>query len=254
MVDTVVTLGGFVFTSWGVPARVNGGGRQKLVVHRLIGGQRVIDVLGWDADRIVFSGRLRGAGAAGNARLLETAARSGNPVVFSYWTNRYQVLVDGFEWQFERYYEVSYQVGLTVLSDLTQDGWIGSDDTLDEIVNADLTAVAGTTGALPGVVSALTAVTAAQTAIGTLQGASPVTLLPLVQAVGAALTVSQTTGASLDAGFPVTAAGGVVGGGDPASLASSLAAQTSGMQQLAASTQTTALLTRVQSNLATAPQ
>jgi hypothetical protein len=254
MTDTPVLLGGFAFTSWAVPERINGGGRQRMVVHKLIGGTRVIDVMGWDAEQIRFSGRLRGAGAMLNARLLETLARSGNPTVFSYWTNRYQVIVDAFSWSFERYYEIPYTISLTVVADLTQLLWQSAADTLDDLFGADFATVSAAAADLPTVTAGLAQVATAQAAQGTLQGAGPQALLPLTNAVGTTLSTAQSLQSSLDSGLPAAAAGGVVAGADPAVLASSLTQQTGNMQLLANATQSSAVLTRMQSNLATAPQ
>jgi hypothetical protein len=253
MTDTPVTLGGFTFTSFAVPERINGGGRQRMVVHQLIGGTRVVDVMGWDAEQIRFSGRLRGADAMLNARLLETLARSGIPILFSYWTNRYQVVVDTFTWNFERFYEITFSLRLTVIADLTQLAWQAAADTLDDVFGADLQAVTVVASDLPTVAAGLATVATAQAAQGTLQGAGTQALLPLSTAVGSTLSTAQGLQSSLDSGFPAAAAGGVVAGDDPATLASSLSTQAGNMQQLAASTQATAVLTRMQSNLAATP-
>jgi hypothetical protein len=79
-------------------------------------------------------------------------------------------------------------------------------------------------------------------------------LLPLTDAVGTTLSTAQSLQLSLDSGLPAAAAGGVVAGADPAILASSLTQQTSNMQLLANATQSSAVLTRMKSNLAAAPQ
>ena len=249
MLDTIIWLGGYSFNSWGVPARINGGGRQQLVVHQLIGGARVIETLGWNADDVCFRGRLRGLAASVEVRLLETLARSGQPVVFSYWSNRYQVVVRSFRWCFERYYEISYELDLTVLADLTQDAWQVLSTTLDEAFGADLLLVSSVSLGLPALATTLTLVSSAQAAVGVLQGASAVTLLPVAGAVQTSLGAAQAMQATLDAASPVGAAGGVVAGGDPQVLAASLAGQATGYQNLASATQASAVLTRMQMNL-----
>jgi len=254
MVDTVVTLGGYTFSSWGVPEHISGGGKQRLAVHRLIGGARVIDVMGWDAGQIQFSGRLRGAGADIDIRLLETLARSGVPAIFSYWTNRYQVLVASLTWQFERYYEITYKIVLEVLADLTQDAFDSIVSTLDDVFNSDLsllTAAVSTNVVLP---VSLSSITTAQSQIGLLQDATPSQLTPLVSAVGTTNTQLQSLQTSLDATLPVGPAGGVGATGDPADLAAGLASQTTNCQQLAAAVQGVAITSRMQDNLGAAGQ
>jgi len=252
MTDTPVLLGGFAFTSWGIPERINGGGRQRMVVHQLIGGTRVVDVMGWEPDQIRFAGRLRGSAAMLNARLVETLARSGNATVFSYWTNRYQVVVDSFSWSFQRYYEIPFEICLTVVADLTQQVWQAAADTLDDLFGADLVTASAAAVSLPTVASGLAQVSTTQATLGTLQGAGAATLLPLANNVGTTLTTAQAVQATLDNGLPAAAAGGVVAGGDPGVLASSLSQQTSNMQMLASATQVSAVLTRMQNNLTAA--
>jgi hypothetical protein len=254
MVDTVVTLGGYVFSSWGVPEHISGGGRQRLAVHRLIGGARVIDAMGWDAGQIQFSGRLRGAGADVEIRLLETLARSGVPAIFSYWTHRYQVLVASLTWQFERYYEITYKIVLEVLSDLTQDAFDSIVDTLDDVFNADLSLLASAINSSVVLPVSLSSITTAQAQIGLLQDATPSELMPLASAVAATGTQLQSLQTSLDRTLPVGAAGGVGAMGDPADLVTSLVSQTANCQQLAAAVQGVAITSRMRDNLGTVGQ
>ena len=48
------SLGSVSFRSFEVPATINVGGAQRLAVHRLLGGIRVIDALGRDDSDISF--------------------------------------------------------------------------------------------------------------------------------------------------------------------------------------------------------
>ena len=254
MPDTTISLGGFTFTSWAVPERVNGGGRQRLAIHRLIGGGRVIDAMGWDADQIKFAGRMRGDAAQVNVRLLETLARVGTPVVFSYWASRYQVFVSKFAWRFERYYEIVYDLTLEVLADLTQDAWLSTTASLDDLFGADFALVSNLAPTVPALASNLSDVGAAQASAGPLQSASLASLAPLVSTLQAASTTVLSLQTSLDAAMPVCAAGQVVAAGDPAQLAAALLMQLDDYQQQVAAVQAAAVLGRMQVNLATAGQ
>jgi hypothetical protein len=254
MPDTIMSLGGFTFSGWGVPERVNGGGRQRVAIHRLIGGARVIDAMGWDADQLRFGGRMRGAAASVSVRLLETLARVGVPVVFSYWTNRYQVIVSRFSWQFERYYEIGYDLTLEVLADLTQDAWQAATSSLDDLFNADLALVTSVGSTLVALGSGLTNISATQSEVGPLQNAAPVAVIPLTAAVETASASLRSAQASLDAALPAGAPGQVVPGGDPAELVVALLAQAADCQQLAATVQAAAILERMQTNLTTVGQ
>jgi hypothetical protein len=249
MTDTLLSLGGFTFSGWSIPERISGGGKQRLAIHRLTGGARVIDVMGWDANKVGFSGRFRGAAAMSGIRLLETLARVGVPVVLSYWTNRYQVLVGEFSWQFERYYEISYTLSLEVLADLTQDAWQFATESLDDLFNADFSLLNLVIGAGSGLPVSLANVASAQAQIGVLQEATPSELLPLGSTVAATSVQLQNLTSTFDAALPAGSAGGVGSTGDPAALASGLTAQAANFQQLAGSVQASAIVTRMQVNL-----
>lgn len=71
MSDIVLGLGPIVFRDFEVPAGISFGGRQKLAVHELADGRRIIDCMGRrDAD-IEFSGTLSGPDASFRARELD---------------------------------------------------------------------------------------------------------------------------------------------------------------------------------------
>jgi hypothetical protein len=55
-----VTIGGISLSEWEIPERINFGGKQQVTVHKLIGGNRVIDAMGPDPDDVRWSGRFRG--------------------------------------------------------------------------------------------------------------------------------------------------------------------------------------------------
>ena len=51
-----------VFQDFELPSGINFGGRQRLALHRLPGGSRVIDALGRDDAQISFAGIFTGSG------------------------------------------------------------------------------------------------------------------------------------------------------------------------------------------------
>lgn len=78
-----VTIGGMVLTGLEVPGELTIGGEQVLVVHRLLGGGRIVDALGNDPDRLTLTGRFVGPEAQARAQTLERMRRAGVPVAFS---------------------------------------------------------------------------------------------------------------------------------------------------------------------------
>jgi hypothetical protein len=67
MSNIILTLGGVPFQDFEVPEQIRFGGSQRLAVHELIGGGRVVDALGDDAGEISFSGIFSSSDAAAGA-------------------------------------------------------------------------------------------------------------------------------------------------------------------------------------------
>jgi hypothetical protein len=248
MTDTILTLGGFPFLDpYGVPETINFGGAQHLVVHKLIGGRRVITALGPDDDAIRWRGRFRGAAAVASAELLDVMRRSGKPVVLSWWTFSYQVVVRHFRAQFERFYEVPYEIECEVVQDLTAAFWAGVANTLDSVIDGDL-GLAGLFGnAVPAINTTLAAALTARAAVGTLQGASSGSLTGLAAAVGAVGAAAAT--AALAADTVSGAIGGITAGGDPGAMSAALGGTADTVATAAAGAQTAGVAGRLQSNL-----
>jgi hypothetical protein len=247
MPDTVLSLGGFVFADpFSVPQRINGGGRQRVAVHRFLGGARVVDALGPDDDAIRWAGRFRGEAAVANITLLDVMRRAGRPVLLTWWSFAYQVLLTRLAWQFERFYEVGYEIECTVVQDLEAALW-GGVITLDQLFAADTTLAASIGGGVPTIAAALAGVTAAQAGLGTLNGATTATLAPVVASVGDAAAAAAAAGLAADGiSGPV---GGVAAGGDPTAMGAALTGQAAALQTAAAGVQSGGVFARMSDNL-----
>ncbi|MEZ7136820.1 hypothetical protein [Komagataeibacter sp. SM21] len=78
-----VTIGGLTLTGMEVPDLIRDGGTQQVAVHRLPGGNRIIDAVGNDPDRLELSGRFVGPTAYERALLLKQMRIRGQPVQFT---------------------------------------------------------------------------------------------------------------------------------------------------------------------------
>lgn len=76
----LLTLGPVSFQNFSVPERIRHGTRQQLTIHRLPGGDRVIDTLGVDYAPIAWDGLLLGAGAQTQRAQLTAMLASGRPL------------------------------------------------------------------------------------------------------------------------------------------------------------------------------
>ncbi len=113
-------LGPVVFDGFEVPQRVRFGGRQRLAVHVLPGGGRVVDAMGADDAPLHWSGAFAGPAAADRARLLDVLRRSGAalPLLWNVW--RYTVVIDCFEAEWANPAWIPYRLRCCVVSSSAQ--------------------------------------------------------------------------------------------------------------------------------------
>ncbi len=114
---TVLILGPVVFDTFEVPARIGFGGRQRMVVHTLPGGARIIDSMGRDDAPIEWSGAFSGPDAALRARLLDIMRSDGGVWTLAWDAFSYSVVVAEFEARYERSNWIPYRLSCTVLVD-----------------------------------------------------------------------------------------------------------------------------------------
>lgn len=108
-------LGPVVFSGFEVPERISLGGKQKLVVHTMPGGGRIVDVMGQDDAPIKWSGVFSGSNAAGRVRTLERLRRNGSQLQLSWDAWRFRVIIQEFEANFESSNWIPYRIELCVL-------------------------------------------------------------------------------------------------------------------------------------------
>lgn len=110
-------LGPIAFQDFEVPSGIRFGGRQRLAVHRLMGGGRVIDALGQDDADISFCGTFSGSNATVRARMLDELRIAGQPLQLTWDVFFYTVFIGHFEADYQNRWWIPYQIGCTVLRD-----------------------------------------------------------------------------------------------------------------------------------------
>ena len=108
-------LGPVAFSGFEVPERISLGGKQKLVVHTMPGGGRIVDAMGPDDAPIRWSGVFSGPSAAERARTLERLRRSGSQMQLAWDAWLYQVIIQEFEADFENANWIPYRIELCVV-------------------------------------------------------------------------------------------------------------------------------------------
>lgn len=117
MADVTLLLGPIVFQDFEVPSGINFGGRQRLAVHRLSGGSRVIDILGRDDTQISFSGIFSGSNATLRARSLDELRVAGIVLPLTWDVFFYSVLIAEFQADYRSGQWIPYHIVCTVLQD-----------------------------------------------------------------------------------------------------------------------------------------
>ena len=133
MSDFSLTLGPVAFAGFELPSSITVGGRQRLAIHRLPGGIRIIDALGADPTDINFSviftrpyaadlARLEADAPedqddADRARLLDALRVAGAPLPLAWDAFIYTVIVESFEADYRSPWWIPYRLSCTVLRD-----------------------------------------------------------------------------------------------------------------------------------------
>jgi hypothetical protein len=153
-----LTLGPVVFEAFEVPGRIAFGGRQRLAVHALPGGARIVDAMGRDDAPVAWAGVFTGSTAGERVRLLDLLRVQGQPLSLVWDEFVYDVVIASLDARFERSNWIPYRISCVVLSDLAVP------DQLVLSLTADLLADLASAALYPGV--DLSAASAAVTVAG----------------------------------------------------------------------------------------
>jgi len=246
-----------------VPEAINLGARQQAVTHKLVGGRRIVDVLGLEYDNLNWSGWLLGDNASTRADQLQALCDAGAPQTFSLDHYAFTVLVAGFAIRFEHPYRRAYSIELLVIgrSPATSAGG-GSAGGLDALVQNDLASALGLSALLndPDVSAAIASVkqtveTVKQTVDNVKQDASRLVgkAQQIVHKVEQAQAVLTSVAARTDSIERIATLGGLVPGNPVAVSAERLLSQVAQAGRAPVVHQLQSVLGRLQKNLAVAP-
>lgn len=163
-----VTLGGVAFRDFEIPESIQFGGSQRLAVHELVGGGRVIDVLGAEAGTIGFGGTFSGPDAELRAQMLDVACSTGAVLPMAWSGFAYEVVIAQFAAVYQKSWWIPFRIELVVARNLVTA--LPSAVAQAGLDLASASGLAGMAGVSLGSVSASDA-NAITTARGTVQGA-----------------------------------------------------------------------------------
>ena len=112
-----MALGPVAFRDFEVPSEIAFGGRQRLVVHRLIGGGRVVDAVGRDDGDLVISGTFTGSDATDRARTLDYLRSAGDVLFLTWDVFLYSVVISAFRADFSTNWWIPFSIKCTVVRD-----------------------------------------------------------------------------------------------------------------------------------------
>lgn len=118
MASVAVTLGGVAFRDFEIPQAIEFGGSQKLAVHELVGGGRVIDVLGPEAGTIRFAGTFSGPDAELRARLLDVARSAGAVLPLAWSGFAFEVVIKDFVAVYRKSWWIPFGIELVAARNL----------------------------------------------------------------------------------------------------------------------------------------
>jgi hypothetical protein len=120
------------------------GGKQALVIHKLPGGQRVVDALGPDEDNIVWEGEFYGNSAFANALALDGMRAAGQVISLTFGGQFRSVIIDHFSYRIRRLpVWVEYQISCMVYQNPSFGGLGGVAGSIDSLISADLSFAVG---------------------------------------------------------------------------------------------------------------
>jgi hypothetical protein len=117
MSSVVITLGGVTFQDFEVPEKIRLGGAQRLAMHPLIGGGRVVDALGGEPGTIAFSGMFSGGDAAARAQTLDAATALGAQLPLFWDSFFYTVIIRKFQADYEKLWWIPFSISCAVVFD-----------------------------------------------------------------------------------------------------------------------------------------
>lgn len=116
----LINLGPIQLYGFEVPAAVRWGGAQRLAIHRLIGGGRVLDVMGRDDVALEWSGVFSGLLAADRARSLDTMRVGGDTYSLTWNAFCYLVVIEKLRFDFNSPWWIPYEISCVIQRDLAQ--------------------------------------------------------------------------------------------------------------------------------------
>lgn len=218
-----VLLGDFLFHGFEVPEQITVPGSHAMVVHKLVGGERVVDMLGDEPGDLTWSGTFMDGDPWSRAQQLEAMRAAGDMLPLQWGPFFYTVVIRSFSAK-TLYSRVQYDIACTVIRNEATAPLPG-EPTITEAVGSDLIAAVI---AAPAILAPILVVAQSAVAvIGPMVPGSPglavaaTALTGVALALGSAASVAGLAVASYGVAAPL---GSIVAGSSALALAAAQAA------------------------------
>ncbi|MCA8013304.1 hypothetical protein LGM38_14730 [Burkholderia vietnamiensis] len=252
MPDITLSLGDVQFADTEIPEVIKVKTGQRSVVHKFVGGARQVDLLGADHEPIEWSGLLIGQNALDRALTLKGMTDAALPIFLAWSEFFYLVVVTGFDADYERDYQIPYQITCTVVQDMTTSPGQGASDSLDDLINGDMSTATSLASSIgdSGVSGAISTLGSAVSAVSNFAKAAKSTINSVLTPLNQARTVVGTLIAATENTIQsVTTLGGILPGNPVAANVSRLFSQINAFQSQQYLVQLDSVLGRMGKNI-----
>jgi hypothetical protein len=113
--NSPIRIGPIDLQEFEVPQSLRFGGRHRLVIHTLAGGQRIVERLGPDDSEIQFRGTFSGPFAEARARTFDNLRVSGGIVWLTWESFRRRIIINSFIAYYQTRWWIPYQISCVVV-------------------------------------------------------------------------------------------------------------------------------------------
>lgn len=231
---TSLSLGDVLFADLEVPEHITFGGEQRLTVHELVGGTRIVDAMGRSDMPLEWSGWFMGSEALSRAQYLETQRITGTSVPLVWSELFYDVVIHRFEADFQREWMIPYRIACIVVANHSQPVTSLAGPSINDLINSDLSTANFLTGEIgDSTLSGLMgAVNSAISTVSSFASATASTINGVLQPINAVQQqVSTLIASAANTMQNVTTLGGILPNNPISTSVASLAAQVTAYQQ-----------------------
>lgn len=230
---TPVTLGDITFAGMEVPESIPWGGGQSVVVQKLVGGARIVDVMGRDDAPITWSGIFMGSEAFDRAQYVNSMRVAGQSITLSWGGLSFTVVIREATFDYRMSVYIPYSITCEVVEDNVTASTPGLVPNVDDQMANDQNAM-GTlaSGQGDGLLSSLTgtlssAISAVSTFANASQSVIASVMTPLAAVQGQVHTLMES---AVNTAQNISTVGGVLPSTPIAQNVNGLASQVSSFQ------------------------